>query len=35
MARGVFDLLLSHDARLFASAIPKGVRPPADFHDVD
>jgi hypothetical protein len=31
MARGVFDILISHDAKLFASAIPRGVKPPSDF----
>ncbi len=35
MARGMFDLLEKHDARVFACAIPrgahKGVTPPADF----
>jgi hypothetical protein len=31
MARGVFDLLLSHDARLFACLIPCGVKPPGGF----
>jgi Protein of unknown function (DUF3800) len=31
MARGVFDLLASHDAKLFAAAIPRGTRPPAGF----
>jgi hypothetical protein len=32
MARGVFDLLNAHDARVFAAAIPRGAKPPADFH---
>jgi hypothetical protein len=31
MARGVFDLLSGHDAKVFASLIPKGVRSPVDF----
>jgi hypothetical protein len=31
MARGVFDLLAAHDAKLFASLIPRGVKPPLDF----
>jgi hypothetical protein len=31
MARGVFDLLMAHDARLFACAIPRGVKPPPNF----
>jgi hypothetical protein len=35
MARGVFDLLISHEARLFASAIPKGVKPPENFREAD
>lgn len=34
MARGAFDLLHSHDAKLFASLIPRGVKPPNRFaHD--
>ena len=28
MARGLFRLLLDHEAELFASAIPRGVKPP-------
>jgi hypothetical protein len=35
MARGVFELLVSHEARLFACAIPRGVRPPIDFRQDD
>jgi Protein of unknown function (DUF3800) len=35
MARGVFDLLLAHDARLFACAIPRGAKPPAGFQQAD
>jgi len=35
MARGVFDLLISHEARLFASAIARGVKPPSDFRETD
>lgn len=35
MARGVFDLLIAHDARLFASAIARGVRPPKDYENLD
>ncbi|WP_049974554.1 DUF3800 domain-containing protein [Azospirillum sp. B4] len=35
MARGVFDLLVTHDARIFASAIPRGARPPEHFREVD
>jgi hypothetical protein len=35
MARGVFDLLIAHDARLFSSAIPKGVKPPENFREAD
>lgn len=31
MARGVFDLLRSHDAKLFATMIPRGTKQPADF----
>ncbi|WP_419913302.1 DUF3800 domain-containing protein [Hoeflea sp.] len=31
MARGAFDLLRAHDARLFASLIPRGVKPPKGF----
>jgi hypothetical protein len=34
MARGAFDLLHAHDARIFASMIPRGCRKPAEFlHD--
>lgn len=35
MARGAFDLLSGHNARVFASAIPKGARPPANFRYPD
>jgi len=35
MARGAFELLTGHDAQLFASAIPKGVKPPENFNEVD
>jgi Protein of unknown function (DUF3800) len=35
MARGAFELLTSHDAKLFASAIPCGVRPPLEFTQED
>jgi hypothetical protein len=35
MARGVFDLLLSLDAKLFACAIPRGTTPPAGFAQED
>ncbi len=35
MARGVFEILKSHDAKLFAAAIPRGTTPPADFKQVD
>jgi hypothetical protein len=35
MARGIFDLLVSHEARLFACAIERGVKPPAGFKQVD
>lgn len=31
MARGAFDLLQAHDARLFATAIPRGVKAPAGY----
>lgn len=31
MSRGAFDLLVGHDARIFACAIPRGAKPPADF----
>ena len=30
MAQGIFRLLRDHDARLFASVIPRGVKPPVD-----
>jgi len=35
MARGVFELLTVADAKLFASAIPKGAKPPENFQEVD
>lgn len=35
MARGIFELLQSHGARLFACAIARGVKPPTDFEQVD
>jgi len=35
MARGVFDLLVAHEVRLFATAIRKGVLPPGDFDRSD
>lgn len=35
MARGVFELLAAHDAKLFACAIPRGVRPPPNFKQED
>jgi hypothetical protein len=35
MARGVFDLLFSHEAKLFASAIQRGVKAPKDFREID
>jgi hypothetical protein len=35
MARGIFEILISHEARLFAAAIPRGVRPPSDFQQAD
>lgn len=35
MARGVFEILKSHEARLFAAAIPRGVRPPPGFQHVE
>ncbi|MEZ6087032.1 MAG: DUF3800 domain-containing protein [Pirellulaceae bacterium] len=31
LARGMFRLLRDHDAKLFASVIPRGVRPPETF----
>ncbi len=30
MARGAFDLLIAHEAKLFVSLIPNGIQPPAD-----
>lgn len=35
MARGLFQLLHQHDARLFAAAIPRGVQPPANYQAED
>ncbi len=35
MARGIFEILQSYDARLFACAIPKGTKPPIDFRQPD
>lgn len=35
MARGIFELLQSHGAKLFACAIPRGTRPPANFEQSD
>jgi hypothetical protein len=35
MARGVFDILDAHGARLFAAAIPRGVKPPKDHSRPD
>lgn len=35
MARGVFDLLSGHDAKLFASLIPRGTKPPQGFTHED
>lgn len=35
MARGIFEILQSHEARLFAGAIPKGTKPPEGFRQVD
>ena len=35
MARGVFDLLVSHDAKFFACAINRGSRPPVGYHQTD
>ncbi len=35
MARGIFDLLSGHDAKVFASLIPRGVRPPLEFASED
>ena len=31
LARGVFELLIQHDAKLFAAAIPRGTKPPDGF----
>jgi hypothetical protein len=35
MARGTFDLLKVHDARIFASCITRGVKPPANYNEAD
>jgi hypothetical protein len=35
MARGAFDLLDAHGVRLFAAAIPRGVKEPKDFSRPD
>src|SRR5713101_291055 len=35
MARGAFELLVSHEARLFACAIERGVKPPEGFRQTD
>lgn len=35
MARGAFDLLIAQEAKLFACAIQRGVRPPEGFRQVD
>lgn len=35
MARGIFDVLQSHEARLFACVIPRGAKPPKDFQLTD
>ena len=35
MARGWFELLRSHQARLFAAAIPRGTRPPPGYDPDD
>lgn len=35
MARGIFDILAAHEAKLFACAIPRGVRPPSGFSQAD
>lgn len=35
MARGIFDLLGTVDARLFAAAIRRGVKPPAGYTQID
>ena len=35
MARGVFDLLRGHEAKLFAALIPRGTKPPTDFTSGD
>jgi hypothetical protein len=31
MARGAFELMIAHEARLFACLIPRGTAPPANF----
>jgi hypothetical protein len=35
MARGVFEILRSHEARLFAAAIPRGTKAPRGFEAED
>lgn len=35
MARGIFELLQAHEARLFACAIPRGTAPPKNYHQTD
>ncbi len=35
MARGAFELMISHEARLFACAIPRGAKQPSGFKHVD
>lgn len=35
MARGAFDLMLGHDAQLFAALIPRGTKPPKSFQFED
>lgn len=35
LTRGVFELLIQHEAKLFAAAIPRGTKPPAGFAQVD
>jgi hypothetical protein len=34
-ARSAFEILVSAGAKLFAAAIPRGVKPPADFRQAD
>jgi len=35
MARGAFDLLISHGAQMFACAIPRGAKPPTGYSEAD